>query len=182
MTVSLPPSYRIMNQCTCIASVLWHCHSNVHIWFDTSFGNLWNLCPHHGGEPFATGHVFSITCHFVCPFNLFENYRVQYVFEPFATAAHQKSSNLNTCLKSFRSTPRETNPKVVGMNIAHKDCNKHDTNCHSRVKEFQVKSCDLGCGETDEASCRLCGITFCTDCQRSGKRYLFDCACASRLM
>ena len=37
-------------------------------------------------------------------------------------------------------------------------------------------------GDTDEEACRLCGITFCAQCQRRGVRYLFDCMCGARLV
>ena len=47
---------------------------------------------------------------------------------------------------------------------------------------YYRNNCDRGCGDTDEHSCRYCGITFCAPCQRQGLRYLFDCMCGRRLV
>jgi hypothetical protein len=47
---------------------------------------------------------------------------------------------------------------------------------------YSRNNCDRGCGDTDEHSCRYCGITFCAECQRQGFRYLFDCMCGERLV
>ena len=47
---------------------------------------------------------------------------------------------------------------------------------------YSRNTCDRGCGNTDERSCRYCGITFCAPCQRQGLRYLFDCMCGRRLV
>ena len=46
---------------------------------------------------------------------------------------------------------------------------------------YSRNNCDRGCGDTDEHSCRYCGITFCAECQRQGFRYLFDCMCGERI-